>query len=62
MLAGLWLFFVSIINVVDDLSVVSMSWLSLTSHYDLFNVGLLLGKGTKFLTQLYYQGFILKEH
>lgn len=60
--ADLWTAHEVLVNAADDGMVTAMTMISLKSHMDLFNVGILLGKAAKFATQLYLSGMIYTDH
>jgi hypothetical protein len=48
-LSGFWLIGEVIINLIDDALVLATAYMGFSNHYDLFTLGIILGKTTKLL-------------
>ena len=61
-LSGFWLIGEVFINLIDDFLVLTNAFMGFSNHYDVFTLGVILGKVTKILTQYYLEGFIFRKH
>ena len=51
-----------LISGVDDIMTIFMLWSRLTTHYDLFNSGILIGKAIRIFVSIYFNGFIFYQN
>jgi len=61
-ISGFWLIGEVLVNALDDLLVLSTAVMGFSNHYDVFTVGIILGKVTKILVQYYLEGLIFRKH
>jgi len=48
-------------NIIDDGLVLAQAVMGFTTHYDLYNGGIILGRSVKILIALYLEGWIYKN-
>ena len=46
-----------IMSGIDDIATVLMLWTRITTHFDLFNIGIIIGHILRFLLSTYFNGF-----
>ncbi len=61
-IAGILLINEVLINTLDDIFVLLMAWMAIQEHGDIFDFGLILGKVSKIMIQLYLEGLIFKNY
>lgn len=61
-LGWVWTGLELIFNMFDDAFVLAMVLLSLQAHWDIFNVGLAMGKIAKICVQYYLEGFMFQDY
>ena len=53
------IFFTSVVSMLDDLMTIFMLYSAIAEHFDLFNIGIILGKAIRIILSLYLNGFVL---
>ena len=61
-LSGFWLIGEILINAFDDALVITTAVMGFSNHYDVFTLGIILGKVTKIFVQYYLEGLIFRRH